>query len=52
MDEQSLAEHSGETEPQPDLATPARTLAKGGFRSGRTDTAIRSREILETEYDE
>ena len=39
-----------ETKTSPTLAQFAQALAEANFHSGQTDTATRSREILETEY--
>ena len=46
----TLLERYVEPETTPTLAQLAQTLAEADFHSGQTDTATRSREILETEY--
>ena len=46
----SLLERYSDSEPSTTLARLAETLNEGDFHSGQSDTATRSREILETEY--
>ena len=46
----ALLERYSETEAAPTLAELARTLAEANFHSGQSDTATRSREILEAVF--
>ena len=46
----SLLERYGDSEPSTTLAQLAQALGEADFHSGQSDTATRSREILETEY--